>query len=230
MEFNSNFAFIIDTEQYAGNFEREMCAYCTGQIGDCGVGDEFALLFNKEENISDDYFDNIAQESDEHGCARPCKIYPTEGWFNHGMGGHFREGQEKEALKHYIAAVEKYETPLLKQAEKNKVKLAGEKIQNWTIEGCGREIKGHSKRIKKANKLIKVRKYPAALSVAILFYKKPTKEQIDLIKRRAFKFNEARQKYYTEKYDESFAKSFGQIKITGFRLIEQKRNLIEELI
>jgi len=40
-------SFIIDTNEYAGNFEREMCAYCTGQIGDCGVGEEEAEKFEK---------------------------------------------------------------------------------------------------------------------------------------------------------------------------------------
>jgi len=42
------YKFIIDTDQYAGNFEREMCAYLTGTVGECGVGDEFAELFSKE--------------------------------------------------------------------------------------------------------------------------------------------------------------------------------------
>ena len=30
---------IVDTENYAGNFERELVAYATGCYGDCGVGD-----------------------------------------------------------------------------------------------------------------------------------------------------------------------------------------------
>lgn len=34
--------FIIDTDSYSGNFEREMCAYITGHIGDCLVGFEEA--------------------------------------------------------------------------------------------------------------------------------------------------------------------------------------------
>ncbi len=31
------YLFVIDTDTYAGNFEREMCAYVTGQIGECEV-------------------------------------------------------------------------------------------------------------------------------------------------------------------------------------------------
>ena len=39
---NEKYLFVIDTDSYSGNFEREMCAYCTGQIGDCEVGIEHA--------------------------------------------------------------------------------------------------------------------------------------------------------------------------------------------
>jgi len=33
------YIFIVDTEKYAGDFERQLTAYCTGQVGDCGVGE-----------------------------------------------------------------------------------------------------------------------------------------------------------------------------------------------
>ncbi|KKK83825.1 hypothetical protein LCGC14_2789530, partial [marine sediment metagenome] len=35
---SDSWIFIIDTDSYAGNFEREMCAYITGRVGECGVG------------------------------------------------------------------------------------------------------------------------------------------------------------------------------------------------
>ena len=38
--------FIIDTDQYAGNFERELCAWTTGQIGECEVGKEYSFVNN----------------------------------------------------------------------------------------------------------------------------------------------------------------------------------------
>lgn len=77
---------IIDTNKYAGNFEREMCAYCTGSLGDCGVGSEEADEFEKDGNNSDMFSDYIAQVPDEHGCFRPANIEPTPGWVNDGMG------------------------------------------------------------------------------------------------------------------------------------------------
>lgn len=35
------YQLLVKTNCYAGNFERELCAFMTGQVGDCEVGDEF---------------------------------------------------------------------------------------------------------------------------------------------------------------------------------------------
>lgn len=63
---------LIDTDAYAGNFEREMCAHCTGHYGECEVGLEFA------EQI-DEFEDAIISIPDEHGCHRPCTLWDTPG-------------------------------------------------------------------------------------------------------------------------------------------------------
>ena len=59
----------INTNSYAGNFEREMCAYCTGHIGDCGVGNDYV-----DECVSDAFCDTLDFIPDEFGCYRPCSI------------------------------------------------------------------------------------------------------------------------------------------------------------
>ena len=70
------FGFIIDTDSYAGNFERDMCAFLTGHTGDCGVGQDLVdpdadySLFNEDEEI-------IVQVPDDHGTMRPTSMYPT---------------------------------------------------------------------------------------------------------------------------------------------------------
>ncbi len=66
------FKLIIETNHYAGNFEREMTAYCTGHVGECGVGKEHAAIF-REEVPQDPFGDSIVPVPDDHGCARPCK-------------------------------------------------------------------------------------------------------------------------------------------------------------
>jgi len=62
----------IDTDAYAGCFERQMCAHITGQVGDCNVGEDF---------ISESLFEDsrICHIPDEHGCSRPCAITITPG-------------------------------------------------------------------------------------------------------------------------------------------------------
>lgn len=90
--FAAPWVFIIDTDQYAGNFEREMCAYCTGTVGQCEVGGEMANLFEEdfkleadnygEDNPFMDYIDNWVMGED--GCGRPTSIWrnPTGDNYN----------------------------------------------------------------------------------------------------------------------------------------------------
>jgi hypothetical protein len=70
--------FIVDTDSYAGNFERCMCAYMTGQIGECEVGHEYADLF-KEEVKDFDFGELVASVPDDNGCCRPTYIFPSKG-------------------------------------------------------------------------------------------------------------------------------------------------------
>jgi len=89
-ENDSYYEVIVKTNSYAGNFEREMCAYCTGVIGECGVGEDFADMFMDEEDpdgekgyIIDQFTDLMYQMPDDHGCHRPVNCggpQPTVGW------------------------------------------------------------------------------------------------------------------------------------------------------
>ena len=78
---------IIDTEDYAGNFERPMVAYITGQLGDCGVGEgsQLEALAELPEDIREWFDDNVEEHSD-NGCYRPAKIAITPLWANDGKG------------------------------------------------------------------------------------------------------------------------------------------------
>lgn len=72
-----HYLFVIDTEDYAGNFEREMCAYLTGRVGECLVGRDMAELFTEETGL--EAFENVFDLPDEHGCHRPAAIHVTPG-------------------------------------------------------------------------------------------------------------------------------------------------------
>lgn len=71
----TKYVFVIHTINYAGNFEREMCAYCTGEIGDCEVGKKEANNFLREFGGKSIFEDIILQVPDGHGCCRPVSIW-----------------------------------------------------------------------------------------------------------------------------------------------------------
>jgi len=81
--FAAPWVFIIDTDQYAGNFERNMCAYCTGMVGQCEVGARMVTIFEKDFELEDDKYgeDNPFMDyvdlwvMDDHGCGRPTSIW-----------------------------------------------------------------------------------------------------------------------------------------------------------
>lgn len=50
------YTITIDTNSYAGNFERELTAYLTGRLGDSEVGKKYAEMFLRDFHI--DYTDD----------------------------------------------------------------------------------------------------------------------------------------------------------------------------
>jgi len=63
---------VVATDKYAGNFEREMCAYCTGVVGECGVGENLAAAFPHDRAK---WHSRMIQFPDDHGCRRPASIW-----------------------------------------------------------------------------------------------------------------------------------------------------------
>ena len=89
---------VIDTNQYAGNFERKLCAYLTGQVGDCRVGAEYTDLEEDEGPVKhlEWWNEHIAQMPDSgelNPIERPVEIFSNPRYVNNGYGGQFlREG------------------------------------------------------------------------------------------------------------------------------------------
>lgn len=54
------YQFIIDTDSYAGNFERELCGYCTGHWDNETHGGVQSAMFKEEVGDPDEYFENVA--------------------------------------------------------------------------------------------------------------------------------------------------------------------------
>jgi len=73
---SKEYLFIVDTNSYAGNFERQMCAYMTGCYGECEVGESESCIFEQEVDDCElkEELDNIITQRSENGCARPVEI------------------------------------------------------------------------------------------------------------------------------------------------------------
>lgn len=162
-------AVVIDTEQYAGNFEREMCAYLTAQWGQCGVGGATATAVANEIRHANWWKDNILKPSDEKGCKRPVSIYPTPGWFSNGMGGHYRDDPAfyDEARHAAVQAMKDYNA---RQNDMCRHRLASGDFEadtgrGWTKEACERTLASNEAAVRRVEE--SQTRYPAALSVAI---------------------------------------------------------------
>lgn len=70
------YLLVVETNQYAGNFERELTAYATGAYGECGVGAAEAAVFTAEESATH-ITDLLLGVPDEDGCHRPCAVSGT---------------------------------------------------------------------------------------------------------------------------------------------------------
>jgi len=208
MAFNNivpPYVFAIDTDQYAGNFERQMVGYITGQFGECGVGksesdvfwDDFAgdpILISDDETI----FDDVVSLPDHNGCCRPATIWPTPGWFNDGMGGHYQDGQEEEAQKEWVR------------------KCIREANDPGSLHPANHQE--HKERWLEQSKK-SMTKYPAYQSVAVLWGDKPCETAIEIMIKRSHRFCSSYVKT-TSSGVISLLRPY--IKILGFRLIYQQ--------
>jgi hypothetical protein len=178
-----HFTLILDTDHYAGNFERETTAYATGTVGDCGVGEELAKEFHAmgvDQALLDEIEDKMHYESDEHGCNRPCAIQTTPGWVNDGNGQHYRQDKSvppsPEQIEKYRDHMRKYKLPHLESARKSTATGYG----GWTQEGLDREEKAFQD-----IDTSMPRWFPAYNSVGIFFSEKPSDEALKLVVTRA---------------------------------------------
>lgn len=206
--------FIIDTEQYSGNFERPLTAWITGQVGECGVGDTEAKVANRVlPKAAKTWFEeHVLSLPDEHGCCRPTSIWETPGWFNDGHGNEWREGSDPEAVRaKYLASVHAYYDPLVIFAEEKMEidPIWGSEAAIYRQNGIAAEARGPGH-------------YPSYQSVAIFLDAEPPPDILALMKERADCYNLRKGR---EKWDTI-------ITVIGFRLIQQeiKRRQVERSV
>lgn len=203
------YIFVIDTDSYAGNFERDLCAYITGVVGDCGVGREFTKLYREETNDKHEdgsqFCELLEQRSDKNGCCRPCSIYETKGWLCSGDDRPVKEEKwdQKKANEKYRKSQSRIFQGYYDAANKENIKEL-KRLQE-EIDYC----------LSEKNVCPRV---PPNNSVAIYFYDKPTKDIIELMKKRAFLFSDAA-KIIAKK--RGYNESSSRVNIIGFRLIQE---------
>lgn len=112
------YLFVVDTNRYAGNFERDLCAYITGVTRD---GDPTGKEYVSEERRYTVLF--IQHPDRDYESETPVVILPTPGWYNNGLGFEFQDGEE-------ATAVAAYNSELAKEHRHNR---KGNRKENITI-------------------------------------------------------------------------------------------------
>ncbi len=166
------YVFVVDTNQYAGSFERELCGYASGMVGECGVGNSEAKKFVADYPGENPFSASIAMSPDEHGCHRPVAIWPTPGRFNNGMGGHFYDGEETKAQAEYRSEC------LERSREKHYARQEDNEVEARRWEAKAEEP---------------FTKHPAYMSVGIYFTEQLSNELISILVRRSQVFCEKKE-------------------------------------
>lgn len=196
--------FIVDTDNHAGNYERDLVAYMSGQVGECEVGREAAAEFVKDHpdlydgDVDGIMFDLVARVPDERGCHRPATIWPTPGWFNDGLGSCWRDEEwgEPKIEEAYRASIKKLE----EQHTRTYSHLEDPPSFNASrFGGPGR--------------------FPAYHSVAMYLSKRPSDEILEMFRERAKVFLARPSRWVGQTPTAN---------ILGFRLVEE-RTVHEEL-
>lgn len=191
----------IDTESYAGNFEREMCAWLTGRTGECGVGEDLAEEA-REQLKNKEWFDKYVVDESDEGCYRPCAIWPTPGWFNNGMGGHYKIGSpeadnaDADSKKAFVDYQNHHAKNIVAMLE------SGEYSNGWTEDKCKDYLDTMAKNIES----FKAMRAPAYMSVAIFTSRIPPDEVVSEIRERIM----------------SFADVYDAPRVTGIRVLKPR--------
>jgi len=91
-------SFVVDTDSYAGNFERELSSFVVGRCDEHGDhrGGLYKAMYEEDFRIhgnsgeEDPFEDLVTTRVDDHGddaiCRAPMALAPTPGYSNDGRG------------------------------------------------------------------------------------------------------------------------------------------------
>jgi len=160
---------VIDTDRYAGGFERQLVAFMTGRVGECGVGKEEAARFDEKAAPESFHPDLIGEEPDEHGCYRPASIWVSPYYWNNAGYHYFNATTIDDPI-----VLEDHERSRLKHIERTKrvyAHLGKEKLAEILARGTPYDSGP--------------KQHPAYCSVACFLVKRPDDAAIEFLVERA---------------------------------------------
>ena len=172
-----NSIFVVDTSEYAGDFEKDLCYFLTGKP-DAYYKPKF--VFHTEfPNITDYFDDHLVYLTDEEEDSCYHTICPTPGMLNVDTCQGWKVGADPQvALEQYKQGRRAHWERFRDTSEKEVA--AGNRSWQKTLDYSKEELS-------KVDKLTELPKLPFYGSVAI-FLNKPTEEVIDFLKKRATQF------------------------------------------
>ena len=185
------YGFAVDTKDYAGNFEREVVAFMTGQIGDCEVGNEQAnkakadLAKTSEGRKFLRWCERHVSLVLDDGCRRPAAIFPTPGWFNDGHGNAYPDSEagSEAVAKRYVETVRKYHEPHIANGLK-RIEAARAAGNEKDVELWGQAVERHRQDVRAAESRGPGR-FPSYQSAIVWLDKRPPSWVVEILKARA---------------------------------------------
>jgi hypothetical protein len=101
-ETDVKWSFVIDTEIFAGNFERELTAYVIGECDEYGLhlAQKYIDMHSETESFKDLSDLRVVDPGDDGIHRGPCDLAPTPGWGNDGKGDHCKITSPAKAKKY----------------------------------------------------------------------------------------------------------------------------------
>ena len=96
---NNEYLFVVDTNLYSGNFERQMCGFVTGHHGENGYPE-----WGEKSGVNEDHYDFVCEDPKDTIFYSPVTIVSTPGWYNDGSGKHFKINKSGKVPKKYYHA------------------------------------------------------------------------------------------------------------------------------
>jgi len=167
---SQHYLFVIDTDTYAGAFDRQMTALCTGCIDASGRGEDEERDYHETFGGDDLFDDGLLEVIDEDGYPRICSMYENPAWFNDGYGHHYRVDDHPTEAGMVRTRLERALSIARESRDPN---LLERKIAVIEAEHAGMIVVPH---------------WPAYLSLAIHLDALPTREQEQRIHQRAIAY------------------------------------------